>query len=399
MDIDRLISDRARQISASGIRRVFDLGAKLKDPINLSIGQPDFPVPEPLKNAAISAIQNNANGYTVTQGIAPLRTRIAAHLKADLGWSVDTRPSGEADPDAPGLLVASGTSGDLLLAFLALLNPGDEVVFADPYFVMYPHVARMVGATPVLCDTYPDFRLTAARVEPLLTPRTKIVLLNSPSNPAGVVATARECQELLDLCRRRGVLLVSDEIYDEFTYPDSREPTARGSLGPRCPSPGRFPQAERNVLLVRGFGKTYGCTGWRLGYAAGPRRIIEEMSKLQQYTFVCAPAPLQWGVIPALDHDMSQHVESYRKRRDLVVEALSPYTLLTVPGGAFYAFPQVPEKLGLTASGFIEKCIEKNVLIIPGNVFSARDTHFRLSYATDERSLTRGLEVLRDLIR
>jgi aspartate/methionine/tyrosine aminotransferase len=292
--------------------------------------------------------------------------------------------------------VASGTSGDLLLAFLALLNPGDEVIVPDPYFVMYPHLTRMVGAVPVLCDTYPDFRLTAARVERLITPRTKMVLLNSPSNPAGVVATGEDCRGLLELCQRRGILLVSDEIYDEFTYPDAREQTA---FGLRCPSPARVPGAERNLLLVRGFGKTYGCTGWRLGYAAGPRRIIEEMSKLQQYTFVCAPSPLQWGVVPALDVDMGSHIEDYRRRRDMVVERLAPLTELGEPGGAFYVFPKVPDRLGLTASQFIDRCLENNLLVIPGNVFSARDTHFRLSYATDERSLLRGLDVLERLMK
>ena len=256
---------------------------------------------------------------------------------------------------------------------------------------MYPHVARMCGATAVRCDTYPDFRLTAARVEPLITPRTKLVLLNSPSNPAGVVASAAECRELLDLCRDREILLISDEIYDEFTYSNAREETA---VGPRCPSPARCEGCDDNVLLVRGFGKTYGCTGWRLGYAAGPRRLIEEMTKLQQYTFVCAPSPLQWGVLPALDLDMSPYVADYERRRDMVVDRLSRVTELAEPGGAFYAFPQVPAHLGLTASQFIEKCLEHSLLVIPGNVFSSRDTHFRLSYATDERSLTRGLDVL-----
>jgi aspartate/methionine/tyrosine aminotransferase len=151
-------------------------------------------------------------------------------------------------------------------------------------------------------------------------------------------------------------------------------------------------------LLVRGFGKTYGCTGWRLGYAAGPRRLIEEMTKLQQYTYVCAPAPLQWGVLPALDVDMSAHVAAYQARRDMVVDRLSRVTELATPGGAFYAFPKVPARLGLTASQFIERCLEKSVLVIPGNVFSAKDTHFRLSYATDERSLARGLDVLVDIM-
>lgn len=398
MDIDRLISDRSRTIDASGIRRVFDLGARLKDPINLSIGQPDFPVPEPIKQAASKAIFNDANGYTVTQGIAPLRSRIADHLARDVGWNVDVRPARDADPDRPGLLVASGTSGDLLLAFLAVLNPGDEAIIPDPYFVMYPHVARMCGATAVRCDTYPDLRMTAAKVEPLITPRTKLVLLNSPSNPAGIVASAQECRDLLDLCRRRNILLISDEIYDEFTYSDSTESNPFGG-SPRCPSPAREKDAAHNVLLVRGFGKTYGCTGWRLGYAAGPRRLIEEMSKLQQYTYVCAPAPLQWGVVPALDVDMSPYVANYQARRDLVVSRLREVTELAVPGGAFYAFPQVPARLGLTASQFIERCLERSLLVIPGNVFSSRDTHFRLSYATDERSLNRGLDVLVDLMR
>jgi aspartate/methionine/tyrosine aminotransferase len=396
MDIDRLISDRTKAIDASGIRKVFDLGAKLKDPINLSIGQPDFPVPDPIKHAASRAIDDNANGYTVTQGIAPLRSRLAAHLQSDVGWTCDVRPPAEADPQRPGVLVTSGTSGGLLLAFLALLNPGDEAIIPDPYFVMYPHLCTMVGAKAVRCDTYPDFRLTAARVEPLITPRTKLVLLNTPSNPAGVVATPGECRDLLELCRRRGVLLVSDEIYDEFTYADAREPTP---TGPRCPSPARYPGAERDVLLVRGFGKTYGITGWRLGYAAGPRRIIEEMSKLQQYTFVCAPSALQHGALAALDVDMTGPVDAYRARRDLVVQRLGAVTELAVPGGAFYAFPKVPDRLGLTAQQFVERCIARSVLVIPGGVFSSRDTHFRLSYATSEHNLNKGLDILVDLMQ
>lgn len=406
MNVRSLISQRSLSINASGIRRVFDLGAKLQNPFNLSIGQPDFPVPAPIKKAAIDAINNNQNGYTVTQGIAPLRDRLATHLKADLGWDVDTRPAAAAEPEAPAVMVASGTSGALLLAFLALLNPGDEVIFGDPYFVMYPHLARMVGATPIICDTYPDFRLTAARVEPLLSPRTKIVLLNTPSNPAGVVATGKECRELLELCRERGVLLISDEIYDEFTYSDAREPvqssggsSGAGAARSACPSPARFPGAADSVLIVRGFGKTYGVTGWRLGYAAGPRPLIEEMNKLQQYTFVCAPAPLQHAAIAALDYDMTEHINDYQRRRDLVVSKLQPHTNITVPGGAFYAFPEVPARLGLSATDFISKALERNVLIIPGNVFSQRDTNFRLAYATSERSLTGGLDAIAELMR
>lgn len=399
MDVGTLISERSRSIDASGIRRVFDLGAKLKDPINLSIGQPDFPVAESVKRAAIEHILGNSNGYTVTQGIAPLRNRLARHLADDVGWAIDPRPVSEADHEHPGVLVTSGTSGGLLLSFLAIMNPGDEAIIPDPYFVMYPHLCRMVGAVPVRCDTYPDFQLTAERAERLITPRTKAIVLNTPGNPSGVVATQKQCADLLELCRARNILLISDEIYDEFTYPESRVLSEVGDRTPRCPSPARVAGSENGILLLRGFGKTYGMTGWRLGYAAGPRRIIEEMSKLQQYTFVCAPSALQWGAAAALDVNMTPHIEEYRKRRDLVVEMLGDVTEVATPGGAFYAFPKVPDRLGITASRFIERCLEKSVLVIPGNVFSTRDTHFRLSYATDERNIVRGLEAIVEIMR
>jgi aspartate/methionine/tyrosine aminotransferase len=393
MDIERLISGRSRAIDATGIRRVFDLAARLKDPINLSIGQPDFPVPDPMKRAAADAIAADRNGYTVTQGIAPLREKLAARLSADLGWTIDP----ESRPGSPGLIVTSGTSGALWLAMLALVDPGDEVIIPDPYFVLYPHMVAATGGRAVRCDTYPDCLMTAARIEPLLTPQTKAVVLNSPGNPSGVVATGGECAKILDLCRSRGIILISDEIYDEFTYADAREPSPRTGR-PVCPSPARLAGAEKSVLVVRGFGKTYGVTGWRLGYAAGPRPVIEEMTKLQQYTFVCPPAPLQWGAIAALDLDMTPQVQAFRRRRDMVVERLRAVTEVATPGGAFYAFPRIPARLLLSGDEFFDRCLERNVLLLPGNIFSDRDTHFRISYAVREEMLERGMDVLVELL-
>jgi aminotransferase len=398
MDIDRLIVDRARKVDASGIRRVFDLGAKLKDPINLSIGQPDFPVPAAIKRAAMAAVDGDRNGYTVTQGIPELRERLSRHLMDDIGWDADPKPP-NGPPQRPGLLVTPGTSAGLVLAFMALIGPGDEAIIPDPYFVLYPHLATIVGGRAVRCDTYPDFQMTAARVEPLITARTKLVLLNSPGNPSGVVATQRQCEELLELCRRKNVLLISDEIYDEFTYSETRTERSHKAASPVCPSPARAEGSFEDMLIVRGLGKTYGVTGWRLGYAAGPARLIAEMTKLQQYTYVCAPAPLQWGGLAALDVDMSAHVATYQKRRDMVVEHLSRVTEVATPGGAFYAFPRIPERLGLTGGQFVERAVERGLLVIPGSVFSDRDTHFRLSYATSESMLGRGLDVLADMMK
>lgn len=385
MDVSRLICDRAHAIDASGIRRVFELGASISDPINLSIGQPDFPVPDAIKRAAADAVHGDRNGYTLTQGIPHLRERIWRWLGDDIGWTSDRAE----------LLLTSGTSGALVLAFQVLIGPGDEAIIPDPYFVMYPHLATMCHGRAVRCDTYPDFRMTAERVEPLITDRTKLVLFNSPSNPAGVVATEAECRDLLDLCRSRNVLLISDEIYDQFTYSESRtHRQPRGELA--CPSPARFEGSEDAVLLVRGFGKTYGVTGWRMGYAAGPPELMQHMGKLQQYTFVCPPSPAQWGCLAAMDVDMTAHINEYESRRDLVVERLSAVTEVATAGGAFYAFPRAPE--GMTGTEFVERCIERKVLVIPGSVFSDRDTHFRLSFATSKDSLTRGLDVLVDLM-
>lgn len=387
MDFKRLITSRCTSVDASGIRRIFEMATTLRDPINLSIGQPDFDVPEPIKDAAIKAIRDGRNKYTMTQGIPALRQALARKLQAEIGWKIEAPGSSYRDDD-PGVMVTSGTSGGLILAYLALAEPGDQVIISDPYFVIYPVAATMMGAQAVYCDTYPDFRMTAQRIEPLITDRTKFVLLNTPSNPCGVVLTDGELRDIVTLCESRGVMLVCDEVYDKFTYPDGLDDSG-------------FPTAarhSRNVLLLRGFSKTYGMTGWRLGYAAGPRRIIEEMSKMQQYSFVCAPSVAQEAGATALGVDMSAQVEAFAHKRDIVVDAFSGVTEVSRPSGAFYAFVQVPEHLGMSGDEFVAAAIERNVLLIPGGAFSRRDTHFRLSFATADDRLRQGLKILVEMM-
>lgn len=392
MDHTRLISTRASSISASGLRKVYDrvesLKAQGRDAINLGVGQPDFAVPMAIKNAAWHGLLNDMNGYMPTAGIPELRARLAANLNAELGWAID--PSPGAAPDSANITVTGGTSGAIYLLMQALCDSGDEVIVPDPYFVLYPYCVRLAGGTPVLCDTYPDFRMTASRVEKLITPRTKAVLVSSPGNPSGVVLTQRELDDLCELCASRGVLLISDEIYDQFTF--DRGP------GERPASPARHARFGRDVMLVRGFGKTYGFTGWRLGYAAGPRALIAELIKLQQYSFICTPGALQAGALAALDVNMTGYIQAYAKRRDMVVNSLSGVTEITRPGGAFYVFAKVPEKLAMTASQFCDAAVEKGVVVMPGNVFSPRDTHFRISYTVGEADLARAVEILRAMM-
>jgi aspartate aminotransferase/aminotransferase len=370
-DLSDYISARSHAVDASGIRKVFDLAARLKDPINLSIGLPDFDVPDVVKEAAIASIRAGQNRYTQTQGIAGLRDRLRKDLSTEMGRDV-----GE-------VLVTSGVSGALMLAMMAIINPGDEVIFLDPYFVMYKHLLTMTGGHAVLVDSYPDFRFHADRVEKLITPRTKVLLLNSPSNPTGVVMTQAEVDSAVELARKHDLLIISDEIYEPFFYAADR-----GAL----PSPAK--RFDR-TLILRGFSKSHAMTGWRLGYAAGPAEIIAEMTKLQQYTFVCAPSPLQYAAVAALDVDMSAAVDKYRAKRDIIFQGLSGKFELVKPEGAFYIFPKAPA--GKTASEFVTGAIEKNVLIIPGNVFSSRDTHFRISYATTDEKLRQGVEILNSL--
>ncbi len=387
MDVERFIKGRVRDIDASGIRRVFDLAANLQSPCNLSIGQPHFDVPEPIKAAAATAIHDGFNRYTQTQGTADLRQKVILQLQEEFPSTIGAGEETHLREDLD-VLITSGVSGALVLALLTCVGPGDEVLVADPYFVMYRHLVTLAGATPVFVDTYPDFQVTAQRIEPLLTDRSRIVLFNSPSNPTGVVASPSCCKEVAELCQRHNLLLLSDEIYDAYCYNATNEP---GSDLVHCPSPASY---SSDLLLLRGFSKTYAMTGWRLGYIVGPQPLIEQMTKLQQYSFVCAPSMAQIAGELALETDMSDIISQYRRKRDYVVERLLPYYELTCPGGALYAFPEVPPRLQQTATEFVESAVAQNLLIIPGSVFSQRDTHFRLSYACDDAMLEQGLDIL-----
>ncbi|EMB18330.1 pyridoxal phosphate-dependent aminotransferase [Rhodopirellula europaea] len=359
------IADRTASFDSSGIRKVFDLAAKLKDPINLSIGQPDFDVPEEIQDATVDAIRSGKNAYSPTQGIAPLRERLLAEINAKY-------PGQNRD-----VFVSSGTSGGLVLSLLSMINPGDEVIFLDPYFVMYPALVSLCGGIPVTVDSYPDFRLDPAKIEAAITPKTKMILVNSPANPTGVTASEQDLRDVGELAAKHNIALLSDEIYSRFFYDgDFASPAA----------------TNPDTIVIDGFSKSHAMTGWRVGYVHGPPEIIATMLKIQQYSFVCSPQPAQWGALRAMEVSLDGHIDDYRRKRDFMVEQLSPHFELTSPGGAFYLFPKAPGTEGGTA--FVERAIADGLLIIPGKIFSDRDSHFRVSFAASDDTLRRGAERL-----
>ena len=292
------ISDRSHLIDASGIRKVFDLAANMTDPINLSIGQPHFDTPEPIKQALKQAVDDGKNAYSQTQGIAPLIEKIQARVDAELGHA-DRR-----------VFISSGTSGALMLSLSVLVNPGDEVIIFDPYFVMYKHLVSLTGGKAVMIDTYPDFRIDVEKVRAAITDRTKVILFNSPANPTGYVAGEEEVRALAELAAEKDIALVSDEIYLAFCYD---EPFV---------SPARF---NEKTIVIDGFSKSHSMTGWRLGWVHGPTEILTEMVKLQQFTFVCAPHPVQWAGLVACDYDISDRVAEYRAKRDFMIAELKDH--------------------------------------------------------------------------
>ena len=371
MDAEKFIARHIKPLGSSGIRRVFDLGASLDNPINLSIGQPDFPVPGNIKQALIRAIEADHNSYTVTRGIPELRQRIAKQLLDEFAWE-------------PDVLVTCGVSGALLLAMMSCIDPGDEVLIGDPFFVAYTHLVRMVGGVPVIVDMYDDFKLHPERFAEAVTDRTKMVLICSPSNPTGVVQSAQDIQAVAELARKHDLLLITDEIYESLVYDG--------------PSPSAVPHAPERTILLRGYSKTYAMTGLRLGYAAGPPAIIAEMAKVQQYTFVCAPHPAQYAALEAMDTDMSKEIAEYRGKRDLVCGELEGTFDFVRPSGGFYVFPKAPANFA-NASAFVDAAIARKVLMIPGNTFSQRDTHFRISYAASNETIRKGCAILRELAK
>jgi len=363
------ITAKAKALKAQGV-----------DVVNLAGGEPDFDTPAHIKSAAIAAIQEGFTKYTPTAGIPDLRAAVATSLTDDLG--VAYQPS--------EVVVTNGAKHALYNALQVLCQPGDEVLIPSPYWVSYPEMVTLAGATPIFVKTTVDdrFRLTVEAVERAVTAKTRLLLLNSPSNPTGSILPTSSLLPLADLVTRRSLFVISDEIYDKLSYDE-----------PHVSIVACHPALRDRTLIVNGVSKAFAMTGWRIGYAAGPQPVIDAMITLQDHATSNASSISQRAALAALTGDRStitRMAEEFKARRDLLVEALRtvPGVSCVPPQGAFYAFCDIAAS-GLTSAVFAERLLaEQHVAVIPGAGFGW-PTHIRLSFCIGRDALQEGVRRLR----
>ncbi|MBI4187940.1 MAG: aminotransferase class I/II-fold pyridoxal phosphate-dependent enzyme [Chloroflexi bacterium] len=362
------VSQRASQISPSGIRKFFDLLASIEGVISLGVGEPDYATPWHICESAIYSLEKGQTMYTSNSGTPELREELSRHLKNSYNLKYD--PYGE-------LLITVGVSEALDLAMRAILNPGDEVIMTDPCYVSYQPCVILTGAIPVMVPTREedDFELSADEVEARITNRTKAILIGYPANPTGAVMSRDKLGEIAEVARRHHLLVVSDEIYSRLVY--GVEHTCFATL----------PGMRDNTIFLGGFSKAYAMTGWRVGFAAAPREIIATMTKIHQYTVMCAPTMGQVAALEALKSgadSATEMVEDYNRRRLVMVKGLCDIGLSCFePKGAFYAFPSI-KSTGMTSEEFAEKLLtEEKVAAVPGSAFGQYgEGYVRCCYAT-----------------
>lgn len=363
------LAERIYQLKESGIRKMFAIASQIKNPIDLSIGQTHFDTPKKLQNALVKATKTGFNKYTPTVGIPTLLEKIKQHYT-------------EKYKKAPeGIIITCGASGGLVLSLLALVNDGDDVIIFDPYFVMYYNLIKLFGANPITVSTYPDFSISRKLLENALTSKTKLIIINSPNNPTGKIVSEEEMNVIIDVAKQHKLWLVSDEVYSMFDYDKKFR---------------SFYNRYEKLMLVNAFSKTYAITGWRVGYLLGPKEIIDKVSIVQQFSFVCAPSIAQKAIELVYPMSTKQFVKAYKKNRDIAYQHLSKFLRVQKPDGSFYIFPQLPD--GQTGQDFATKALEQKLVVVPGVAFSQQDTHIRISFATDTLTLKKGLSIIEKLI-
>ena len=379
------LSNTIESIPPSGIRKFFDIVNEMKDAISLGVGEPDFDTPWHIRDEGIYSLEKGRTFYTSNSGIKELKIEICEYLKRRFDISYDYENE---------VMVTVGGSEAIDIALRAMLNPGDEVLIPQPSYVSYKPSTILAGGVPVpiRLEEKDQFRLTRQKLEEMITPKTKILILPFPNNPTGSVMEARDLIGIAKVVEEHDLFVISDEIYAELTY-----------QGQHC-TIAAFPGMKERTVLINGFSKSYAMTGWRLGYACAPDTILKQMLKIHQFAIMCAPTTSQYAAVEALkngDEDVARMREAYDQRRRFLVKALRDMGFdCYEPQGAFYVFPNI-KRFGMTSDEFALKLLEEEkVAVVPGTAFGdCGEGYLRISYAYSLQDLKRALERLERFVR
>ncbi len=380
------LSDVIVNIEPSGIRKFFDIVSEMKDAISLGVGEPDFDTPWHIREEGIYSLEKGRTFYTSNAGLRELRTEIANYLKRRCNLTYD--------PDKE-LVVTVGGSEAIDIALRAMVNPGDEVLIPQPSFVSYLPCTVLAGGRPVVIELEEkdQFRLTAEKLREKITDKTKILIMPFPNNPTGAVMRREDLEAVAEVIQEHDLFVLSDEIYCELTFGSERHVSIAS-----------LPGMQERTVLINGFSKSYAMTGWRLGYAAAPHIIQEQMLKIHQFAIMCAPTTSQYAAISAVrdgDSDVEMMRESYDQRRRYVLHAFKDMGLECFePNGAFYAFPSI-KRFGMTSDEFATRFLhEEKVAVVPGTAFGACGEGFlRVSYAYSLKNLKEALGRMERFVR
>ncbi|MBQ2863563.1 MAG: aminotransferase class I/II-fold pyridoxal phosphate-dependent enzyme [Clostridia bacterium] len=383
IDYSKVISSRAADIKPSGIRKFFDILETMNGVVSLTVGQPDFPTPWHIRDAAIDSIQKGKTYYTSNAGTPELRKELSSYLSRR--FSIDYNEK--------QIITTVGGSEAIDIIIRSLTGEGDEVIVHEPNFVCYEPLIQLCGGKAVIIDTVEEdgFKVTAQSLRNAITEKTKAIIMTYPNNPTGAVMDERDWLEIADVLRDTNIVLISDEIYSELTY------------GRNHISPASISDLYERTVTVGGFSKAYAMTGWRLGYIAAPEPIINAVFKIHQYAIMCAPTASQFAGIEALrngDDDVRMMVAEYDRRRKILVSEFAKMGISCYePKGAFYVFPNI-KQFGLSSEEFAEKLLfEYNCAVVPGSAFGkCGEGYVRISYAYSLEHLYRGLECIKKMI-
>lgn len=379
INYDKILNKTVLEMKPSGIRKFFDIANSMKGVISLGVGEPDFPTPYNVRSVAIRSLENGKTRYTSNWGLEGLREEISKYVKRK--YNIEYCPENE-------MLVSVGGSEAIDLAIRAIVTEGDEVIIPQPSYVCYEPIVQLADGIPVIVETKAenDFKLTPQQLKNAITPKTKAVILPYPCNPTGAVMRRKDLEALADVIKDTNIIVISDEIYAELTFG-----------GERHVSIASIDKMRERTVLINGFSKTFSMTGWRLGYACGPKKIIGQMMKIHQFAIMCAPTTSQYAAIEALqncDESVEKMLEEYDSRRRLIVDGFNNLGLLCRnPEGAFYAFPCI-KSTGMTSEEFCEKLLqEKRVAIVPGTAFGDSGEGFvRASYCYSVEHIQEALK-------